>query len=127
MARPTAPIPPRAECQPRTTLLEHQHRRLGTLLSAVHGRNRFYTRKLDDAGVQLDTLRLPDDLHERHSSPVDVQQGVALSPWGMVVRHLRHVLFQVDPGDCRLSRLAGHLDVQVATLGDGLVELGTNF
>ena len=62
MARPTAPIPPRAECQPRTTLLEHQHRRLGTLLSAVHGRNRFYTRKLDDAGVQLDTFRLPDDL-----------------------------------------------------------------
>ena len=62
MAQPTAPIPSRAECQPRTTLLEHQHRRLGTLLSAVHGRNRFYTRKLDDAGVQLDTLRLPDDL-----------------------------------------------------------------
>ena len=62
MARPTAPVPPRAECQPRTTLLEHQHRRLGTFLSAVHGRNRFYTRKLDDAGVQLDTLRLPDDL-----------------------------------------------------------------
>ena len=28
MARPTTPVPPQAECQPRTTLLEHQHRRL---------------------------------------------------------------------------------------------------
>ena len=62
MAPPTAQIAPESECRPRSALLEHQHRRLKTLLSAVHGRNRFYTRKLNDAGVRLDTLRLPDDL-----------------------------------------------------------------
>ncbi len=84
MARPTAPVPPQAECQPRTTLLEHQHRRLGTLLSAVHGRNRFYTSKLDDAGVRLDTLRLPDDfqtlpLTTKHELTADQD---ASPPWG---------------------------------------------
>ena len=84
MAPNPAPGPPQAECQPRTTLLEHQHRRLGTLLSAVHGRNRFYTSKLDDAGTRLDTLRLPDDLKTlplttKHELTADQD---ASPPWG---------------------------------------------
>ena len=54
--------PPAAECRSRAELLAHQSRRLETLLSSLHGRNRFYTRKLDAAGVRLDALCLPDDL-----------------------------------------------------------------
>ena len=84
MAQPTTPAPPEAECRPRVKLQEHQHRRLRTLLSAVHGRNRFYTRKLDDAGVRLDTLRLPDDLQ---ILPLTTKQELtadqdASPPWG---------------------------------------------
>ena len=84
MTRRTATDPPQAECQPRTTLLEHQHRRLGALLSAVHGRNNFYTSKLDDAGTRLDTLRLPDDLQTlplttKHELTADQE---ASPPWG---------------------------------------------
>ena len=84
MPRTTAPVPPEAECQPRTTLLAHQHRRLGALLSAIHGRNRFYTSKLDDAGVRLDRLCLPDDLRTlplttKHELTADQD---ASPPWG---------------------------------------------
>ena len=84
MAPKTALGPPESECQPRPTLLEHQHRRLGTLLSAVYGRNRFYTSKLDDAGTQLDTLRLPDNLQTlplttKHDLTADQD---ASPPWG---------------------------------------------
>lgn len=46
----------------RQILADLQGRRLGQLLSDVYGRNQFYTRKLDDAGVRLDALRLPGDL-----------------------------------------------------------------
>ena len=84
MAQPTTRVPPESECRPRSTLLEHQHRRLRTLLTAVHGRNRFYTRKLDDAGVRLDRLRLPDDLRTlplttKHELTADQD---ASPPWG---------------------------------------------
>ena len=36
--------------------------RLSQLLTAIYGRNLFYTRKLDAAGVRVDALRFPDDL-----------------------------------------------------------------
>ena len=39
-----------------------QARRLGQLVATIHGRNRFYTRKLDEAGVDVGALRFPDDL-----------------------------------------------------------------
>ena len=76
--------PPEAECWPRATLLKHQDRRLHSLLSAVHGRNRFYTRKLDDAGVRLDTLHFPEDLQalpftSKHELVTD---QTASPPWG---------------------------------------------
>ena len=81
---PSAPAPPDAECRPREALRAHQHRRLETLLSAVYGRNRFYTRKLDEAGVRLDTLRLPDDFQ---SLPLTTKHELAADqdaspPWG---------------------------------------------
>ncbi len=90
MAQPTTPVPPESECRPRVALLEHQHRRLRTLLSAVHGRNRFYTHKLDKAGVRLDTLRLPDDfqtlpLTTRHELTADQD---ASPPWGTAYTEL---------------------------------------
>jgi len=84
MARATVQGPPDAECQPRKAVLAHQHRRLRTLLAAIHGGNRFYTRKLDDAGVRLDALRFPDDLHTlplttKHELAADQE---AAPPWG---------------------------------------------
>ena len=84
MARASAQLPPEAECRPRTVLLEQQHRRLQTLLAAVHGRNRFYTCKLDKAGVRLDALRFPGDLQ---TLPLTTKQELAADqesspPWG---------------------------------------------
>jgi phenylacetate-CoA ligase len=79
-----APAPPEAERRPRAAIVEHQYRRLRTLLAAAHGHNRFYTRKLDDAGVRLDTLSLPDDfgtlpLTNKHELTADQD---AAPPWG---------------------------------------------
>ncbi len=54
-------IPP-AECSDRQTLAASQARRLAGLLQTVHGRNAFYTRKLDAAGVAIADLELPRDL-----------------------------------------------------------------
>ena len=84
MARAAAQGPPEAECRPRTALLAYQHRRLQTLLAAIHGRNRFYTRKLDEAGVRLGALRVPDDLQTlplttKHELAADQD---AAPPWG---------------------------------------------
>jgi len=84
MTPSTTHEPPESECQPRAALQEHQHRRLRTLLSAVYGRNPFYTRKLDDAGVHVDTLQLPDDLH---TLPLTTKQELTIDqdtspPWG---------------------------------------------
>jgi phenylacetate-CoA ligase len=46
----------------REALAAWQGRRLGLLLSQIDGRNPFYTRKLREADVQIDRLRLPTDL-----------------------------------------------------------------
>ena len=48
--------PDDAECAPRAELAASQQRRFRALLAAVHGANRFYTRKLDAAGVAIDAL-----------------------------------------------------------------------
>jgi phenylacetate-CoA ligase len=53
---------PAEECDDRATLAARQGRRLEQLLAAIHGRNRFYTRKLDEAGIRIAALHLPDDL-----------------------------------------------------------------
>lgn len=46
----------------RPALEAHQGRRLAELIGTVHGRNPFYTRKLDAAGIRPGSLRFPDDL-----------------------------------------------------------------
>ena len=46
----------------RDQLAVHQGRRLSKLLTAIHGRNAFYTRKLDEARLDVRTLQFPADL-----------------------------------------------------------------
>ncbi len=53
-----------AERSDRQARAARQARRLADLLHAIHGRNAFYTRKLDEAGVRLDALDLPRDLEK---------------------------------------------------------------
>ena len=51
-----------AEHLGRDALQAWQFTRLSRLLTELHGRNAFYTNKLDQAGIRLDTLALPADL-----------------------------------------------------------------
>ena len=51
-----------AERLDRAALAAYQGRRLSELLLAIHGRNRFYTQKLDGAGIDVAGLRFPEDL-----------------------------------------------------------------
>ena len=51
-----------AERLERDALASQQGVRLSRLLATIHGRNPFYTRKLDDAGIDVAALRLPTDL-----------------------------------------------------------------
>jgi phenylacetate-CoA ligase len=56
---------PTLETAERDTLQAWQAQRLGQLLIEIHGRNAFYTRKLDAAGIHLpglSALRWPEDL-----------------------------------------------------------------
>ena len=46
----------------RPALAAEQGRRLAQLLASIHGRNQFYTHKLDAAGISVESLRFPDDL-----------------------------------------------------------------
>jgi phenylacetate-CoA ligase len=58
--------------------------RLSQLLAAIYGRNQFYTRKLDAAGLDVAALRFPEDLRKlpqtRKTELVDDQ--TANPPWG---------------------------------------------
>ena len=78
---------PVEECDDRATLAARQGHRLGELLAAIHGRNRFYTRKLDEAGIKIGTLRLPGDLV---TLPLTTKAELvadqeAHPPWGTVL------------------------------------------
>jgi len=53
---------PSAERLDRAALSAMQGGRLSQLLTAIHGRNAFYTRKLNAAGIRIDALRFPGDL-----------------------------------------------------------------
>jgi phenylacetate-CoA ligase len=46
----------------RDAITARQGERLSALLAAIHGRNRFYTHKLDAAGLDVKALRFPADL-----------------------------------------------------------------
>ena len=60
MASVTPPEIPEAERRGPGVLAAQQAQRLHRLLVDLHGRNRFYTRKLDAAGIRV----LPQNLHE---------------------------------------------------------------
>jgi phenylacetate-CoA ligase len=68
----------------RDQLAAVQGRRLAQLLSAIYGRNAFYTQKLDRAGVDLSTLRLPEDLAALPlTTKAELNADQAASPpWG---------------------------------------------
>src|SRR6202163_2070571 len=71
----------------RDALTRLQMARLERLLAAVHGRNRFVTRKLDDAGVRLEGLRLPGDFA---ALPLTTKSELVADqeetpPWGTVL------------------------------------------
>jgi phenylacetate-CoA ligase len=51
-----------AERLDRDQLAATQGRRLAQLLASIYGRNPFYTRKLDEAGIDVRSVRLPEDL-----------------------------------------------------------------
>ena len=77
-------VPSKAECAPREQIEARQLDRLRALLGAVHGHNRFYTHKLDEAGVSARTVRTPGDLR---LLPFTSKQELAADqdanpPWG---------------------------------------------
>jgi phenylacetate-CoA ligase len=72
------------ECLDRAEISRRQARRLQRLLAEIHGRNRFYTAKLDRAGVGIADLVLPDDLTRL---PMTTKRELvadqdAAPPWG---------------------------------------------
>jgi phenylacetate-CoA ligase len=81
----------------RDQLTSHQGRRLAELLAAIHGRNSFYTRKLDEADIDLRRLQFPEDLR---SLPLTTKAELqadqdANPPWGTaltepLVRYTRY-------------------------------------
>ena len=75
---------PHAESLPRQEIERRQGERLALLLSAIYGRNAFYTAKLDAAGVRPERLQLLRDLPEL---PLTTKQELvadqeAHAPWG---------------------------------------------
>jgi phenylacetate-CoA ligase len=75
------------ECLDREALASLQARRLERLLSDIYGRNPFYTRKLDDAGIRVEALRFPGDLIQL---PLTTKAELAADqmanpPWGTTV------------------------------------------
>jgi phenylacetate-CoA ligase len=68
----------------RSRLAECQGRRLSELLQAIHGRNQFYTRKLQDAGIDISSLRFPEDFRTvplTTKAELNADQA-ASPPWG---------------------------------------------
>jgi phenylacetate-CoA ligase len=68
----------------RAALDQWQGAALSQLLRRIHGRNAFYTRKLDAAGVDLATLSLPADLrHLPLTTKAElIADQQAAPPWG---------------------------------------------
>ena len=71
----------------RGALVARQGERLSGLLTAIHGRNRFYTRKLDEAGIRPGALTLPRDLAALPFTTKAelVADQEANPPWGTVL------------------------------------------
>ena len=68
----------------RRELSRRQSERLTELLARVYGRNPFYTRKLDAAGIRVETLRLPADLSKLPITTKAelIADQAAHPPWG---------------------------------------------
>ena len=68
----------------RSRLAECQGRRFSELLQAIHGRNQFYTRKLQEAGVDISSLRFPEDFKKLPlTTKAELNADQAASPpWG---------------------------------------------
>ena len=60
----SGPGPHAAACLARTNLQTAQLRRLRGLLSTIQDRNRFYTRKFDAAGVNINAIDTLEALQE---------------------------------------------------------------
>ena len=68
----------------RDGLAQIQGRRLSQMIAAIYGRNAFYTRKFDDAGVDVWALRFPEDLTKlplTTKAELNADQA-ANPPWG---------------------------------------------
>jgi phenylacetate-CoA ligase len=98
--------PPPDECLGREQVAARQARRLERLVRAIHGRNRFYTRKFDAAGLDAPALVFPDDLARL---PFTTKRELVLDqetapPWGTAMteplaRYTRY---------CQTSSTTGH-------------------
>lgn len=66
------------------TRLSQQARRLEHLLATIYGRNPFYTRKFDEAGIQVEAVKLPRDLGTLPLTTKAelIADQVACPPWG---------------------------------------------
>src|SRR5690349_3879123 len=75
---------PAEETLDRDALTSLQGRRLADLLQHVHGRNAFYTRKLDAASVRTSDLAFPHDLARLPFTTKAelVADQAASPPWG---------------------------------------------
>jgi phenylacetate-CoA ligase len=68
----------------RDALADVQGRRLSQMVATIYGRNAFYTRKLDDAGLDVWALRFPEDLAKlplTTKAELNADQD-ANPPWG---------------------------------------------
>ena len=73
-----------AERLDRDALLAAQGRRLTELITAIYARNALYTRKLDEAGLQVEQLQFPRDLERlplTTKAELNADQA-ANPPWG---------------------------------------------
>ena len=68
-------------------------------------------------------VRLTDNLHQRHTRPVDIHQRVRFAEVVAAVVQLGDVLFEVDAGDADALGTGIGLDVQPAMLREGQVVL----
>ena len=80
----SAPDPHTVEYLARTNLQAAQLRRLQELFSTIQGRNQFYTRKFDAAGVNIDAV---DTLDALQDLPLTTKEELAADqetspPWG---------------------------------------------
>ena len=68
----------------RTSLVERQGHRLADLLRQIHGRNAFYTRKFQKAGIDPASLTFPRDLARLPltTKPELIADQQQTYPWG---------------------------------------------